>query len=72
MPPLTPVSHRELVRRLKRLGFSGPESGGKHSYMQRGSLRVRIPNPHRSLIGVPLLADILEQAGVDISEWLSV
>jgi hypothetical protein len=30
MAPLRPISHAELVRNLKTLGFEGPYSGGKH------------------------------------------
>ena len=35
MPSLNPVSRRELVRKLKALGFEGPFPGGKHQWMQR-------------------------------------
>ena len=30
MPRLTPVKWRDLVKRLRALGFDGPFSGGKH------------------------------------------
>ena len=33
MPSLNPVSKRELVRKLKALGFEGPFPGGKHQWM---------------------------------------
>ena len=46
MAALSPVSRRELVRKLKRLGFEGPFPGGKHEWMRRGGLRLTIPNPH--------------------------
>ena len=52
---LTPVSRTEFVRRLRRLGYEGPYSGGKHAFMVRGNLTLRIPNPHGSDIGVGLL-----------------
>ena len=53
MPSLDPVSRRELVRRLKVLGFEGPFPGGKHQWMRRGGLRLTIPNPQgaRSIPG---------------------
>ena len=38
MPSLNPVSKRELVRKLKALGFEGPFPGGKHQWMRRGGL----------------------------------
>ncbi len=67
-----PVSWHELVRRLRVLGFSGPESGGKHPFMVKGTLRLRIPNDHREDIRAPLLAEILRQAGVDNDSWNQV
>ena len=65
-----PVSRREIIRRFKRLGFSGPYSGGKHQFMSRGSLKVRIPNPHQAgEISDSLLKEILKQAGIDYDAW---
>ena len=46
MPPFGPISRRDLVRNLHRLGFEGPYSGGKHQFMVRGEVTLRIPNPH--------------------------
>ena len=70
MSKLAPVSHRELVYKLRRLGFQGPYRGGKHLYMVKGSLRLAIPNPHKQVIGVVLLSRILKQAGITREEWL--
>lgn len=57
---------------LSRLGFDGPKPGGGHEYMEKGSIKVTIPNPHRSDIGRTLLAQILRQAGVSREEWESL
>ena len=67
MPRAT--SRRVLIRRLKDLGFEGPFSGGKHSFMRRGNLKLRIPNDHGEDIGAPLLGEILRQAGIDEATW---
>jgi hypothetical protein len=37
--------------------------------MQRGSLKVHIPNPHRRPISVALQKEILRQAGIPTSDW---
>jgi predicted RNA binding protein YcfA (HicA-like mRNA interferase family) len=67
---MEPISRRELVRRFRSLGFTGPVSGGRHQFMQKGPLKVRIPNPHGSeAIGGPLLKEILRQAGIRPSDW---
>jgi predicted RNA binding protein YcfA (HicA-like mRNA interferase family) len=70
MPALKPVSRRELIRKLKALGFHGPFPGGKHDWMRRNYLRVTIPNPHRSAIDPGLIRRILRQAGISIDRWL--
>ena len=70
MSRLTPVSRAELVRRLGVLGFEGPFLGGRHNFMVRGEVRLIVPNPHRSQIGLDLLARILRQAGGDRDAWL--
>lgn len=69
-----PVSRRELIRRLRKLGFQGPYGGGKHSYMRRDRLKVHIPNVHdkNQDIRSPLLDFIIkEQAGISAEEWES-
>ena len=67
---LTPVSWNDLVRRLRSIGFAGPHRSGKHHFMARGEIRLTIPNPHRQDIGVPLLKEILNRAGITREEWL--
>ncbi len=70
MPRLDPVSRRELIRKLKTLGFDGPYPGGKHQWMSRDGLRLTIPNPHGGAIDPGLIRRILRQAGITLDEWL--
>lgn len=72
MDTLKPISRRELIACLRRLGFEGPYAGGKHAMMVRKGRRVVIPNLHAPEIGVNLLARILRQAGVSRDEWASL
>ena len=69
MPAFGPIRRRALIRTLRRLGFVGPFSGGKHEYMVRGDVVLTIPNPHGSDLSVRLLAVILRQAGISRREW---
>jgi predicted RNA binding protein YcfA (HicA-like mRNA interferase family) len=69
MPSLNPLSRRDLVHKLKKLGFEGPFAGGKHQWMRRGSLRLTIPNPHGGAIDPGLVRRILRQANVTVEEW---
>ncbi|WP_375497874.1 type II toxin-antitoxin system HicA family toxin [uncultured Nostoc sp.] len=70
MSRLTPVSWRDLVKRLQELGFEGPYAGGKHPQMRRGDVTVIITNPYEGDISVDLLSRLLRQAGVSREEWL--
>ena len=69
MPHLGPIKRAELIRYLQILGFEGPYSGGKHQFMLRGVIRLRLPNPHRRDVGRELLSRILKQAGIDKDSW---
>lgn len=69
MPSFGPVKRADLVRYLKRLGFTGPFSGGKHPFMHKEDVTLTLPNPHQSDIGRELLGRILRQAGVSREEW---
>ena len=57
-----PIKRQNLVRNLKKLGFAGPFSGGKHQFMYRGDVTVVLPNPHQSDIGRELLGYCGRQA----------
>lgn len=69
MPPFGPIKRHELISYLHQFGFAGPYAGGKHQFMVRGNLRLRIPNPHQSDIGRQLLSAILKQADIDRTAW---
>lgn len=66
---LTPVTRREFIRRLLRLGFDGPFAGGRHEFLVRNEIRLILPNPHRTQISVGLLTRLLVQGGVTRDEW---
>lgn len=72
MPTYGPIKRRELIQCLHQLGFAGPFSGGKHQFMIRGDVTIRIPNPHQRDIGKELLGRILRQAGVTKDEWEAI
>lgn len=72
MPQFGPIKHKDLIYYLKQLSFSDPISGGNHQYMQKGTLRLRIPNPHQGEISKELLSRLLKQANVSREEWESL
>ena len=71
MPRLTPISRRNLIRKLITFGFKGPYQEGKHPYMIKGEISLTVPNPHESMISIDLLSRILRQAGISREEWVN-
>jgi predicted RNA binding protein YcfA (HicA-like mRNA interferase family) len=69
MAPFNAIKRSELIKNLKSAGFDGPYSGGKHQFMIKQNLRLTIPNPHQSDIGIDLLSKILKQAGISRQQW---
>jgi predicted RNA binding protein YcfA (HicA-like mRNA interferase family) len=72
MPPFGPITRADLIAALKRAGFEGPFSGGRHQAMIKGTVRIIIPNPHQNEIGRELLSRILKEAGITRSEWETI
>ena len=69
MPAIKPLKQKDLIRFLKKLDFIGPYSGGKHQFMVKGGLRLRVPNPHKGDIGKDLLKQILKEADIKKETW---
>jgi predicted RNA binding protein YcfA (HicA-like mRNA interferase family) len=66
----TNISRKELIRKFRALGYSGPFSGSKHQFMIKGRKKIRIPNPHRGRdIHISLVKEILRQASIRSNEW---
>lgn len=69
MPPFGPIKRKNLLRYLRQVGFTGPYSGGKHQFVVKNNITIRIPNPHQGDIGQELLFRILRQVGISKEEW---
>ncbi|MFA6158030.1 MAG: type II toxin-antitoxin system HicA family toxin [Candidatus Paceibacterota bacterium] len=63
------ISLKRLILKFRELGFDGPYSGGRHLFMSKGTLKVRVPNPHKGDISAGLVTEILRQAGISKTEW---
>ena len=69
MPHFGPIKRKDLIGYLKLSGFQGPYSGGKHQFMVKGNITLRVPNPHQGDIGKDLLSRILRQAQISKDDW---
>jgi predicted RNA binding protein YcfA (HicA-like mRNA interferase family) len=72
MPSFGPIKRAELIYFLRKAGFSGPRSGGRHEFMLKGKLKLAIPNPHQGDLSVGLLSRLLRQAGMTRDDWESL
>ncbi|MEN9574854.1 MAG: hypothetical protein RL514_2709 [Verrucomicrobiota bacterium] len=64
-----PIKHRELVKRLRQLGWEGPWQRGKHPFLVKDGRRLTLPNPHEGDVDWSLTKRILAQARVSQTEW---
>ena len=69
MGRLGPIKRNDLIAALRQFGFTGLRPGGRHEYMERGTQRLQIPNPHQGDISADLLVRLLRQAGISREEW---
>lgn len=71
-----PCKRQDFLRRLGRLGFTGPFAGGKHPYVRYGHYRLAIPRYDE--LSVPKLREMIREVegilGKQISpeEWNSL
>ena len=76
MPRMVPISRRELIRWLKKLGFEGPFHGTRHDFVRRDSDGMKLPIPRDDAkskeIGVGFQKEILVETGVSRAEWMDL
>jgi predicted RNA binding protein YcfA (HicA-like mRNA interferase family) len=71
MPKLSPLKSQELIRKLRRLGFVGPQSGGRHPHMIHADTKKMVPIPmHKGKdVSVGLIHSIIRDLGITPEEW---
>lgn len=67
-----PINRKELIRKLKALGFVGPYSGGKHQFMEKDNFKISVPNPHGKDIGSILLSQMIRELGITADDFLNL
>ena len=63
------LSGREVVKALKRLGFSVEKQEGSHIRLSRGGLKVTVP-AHSALLP-KTLQSVLKQANITIDDLIA-
>lgn len=69
---LRPVSRRELISKLRRLGFAGPFSGSRHQFMEKDDFKIFIPNPHDKDIGKELIKQIIKDLKISEKDFFEL
>jgi predicted RNA binding protein YcfA (HicA-like mRNA interferase family) len=71
MPKLSPLKAHEVIRRLRRLGYEGPNPGGRHLRMEHTTTGQIIPIPmHKGKdVKVGLIRDIIRLVNITPEEW---
>ena len=76
MPSWSPCKRRDFVRKLRRLGFTAPEPGGRHFFMRRQTYTLALPaNPEYSVPQLRLLLREVERGTglrVSLERWLAL
>jgi hypothetical protein len=71
-----PCPRKEFIKKLKIIGFTPPESGGRHFYMRNGKYTLNIPNNKEySIPQLKILLHEIEQGigrKITIEEWYSL
>jgi predicted RNA binding protein YcfA (HicA-like mRNA interferase family) len=68
-----PCKRREFIKKLKELGFSSPEPGGRHFYMRYGTFTLTLP--HNTEYSIPQIRMLLKEIElglrrkIPLEEW---
>ncbi|MBU0543816.1 MAG: type II toxin-antitoxin system HicA family toxin [Proteobacteria bacterium] len=63
-----PCKRKDFIRKLKKIGFNPPESGGGHFYMRYGSYTLTLPGNKE--YSVPQIKMLLKEIEVGIKKKL--
>jgi predicted RNA binding protein YcfA (HicA-like mRNA interferase family) len=72
MPRLTPVSARDCIRVLQRVGFVIDRQAGSHITLIRDNPRARVTVPNHKELKVGMLRRIISDAGLTVEEFLEL
>jgi hypothetical protein len=71
-----PSTRKEFIRKLKKVGFTPPEAGGRHFYMRYGTYTLTVPsNKEYSTPQLRMLLNEIEHGirrEITLEEWNSL
>lgn len=72
MPRLYPISARECIRVLQRLGFIIDRQAGSHITLIRTNPHRRVTVPNHKELKIGMLRKIINDAGLTVEEFLDL
>ncbi|HEY4695061.1 MAG TPA: type II toxin-antitoxin system HicA family toxin [Candidatus Nanoarchaeia archaeon] len=73
MPKLSPQKPREVISKLKKIGFIVDHISGSHYLLLNPKTRARIPIPfHTKDLKTGTLRSIISQSGLTVEEFLKI
>jgi len=72
MPRLFPISARDCIRVLQRIGFVIDRQAGSHITLIRDNPRGRVTVPNHKELKVGMLRRIINDAGLTVEEFLEL
>jgi predicted RNA binding protein YcfA (HicA-like mRNA interferase family) len=72
MPRLTPLSARDCIRALQRIGFVIDRQAGSHITLIRDHPPGRVTVPNQKELKVGMLRRIINDAGLTVQEFLDL
>jgi len=70
---LRPLKQKEIIRRLKKLGYEFDRSAKKHHEIwYNPETRKRLPVPNYREFGVPLIREICKELGIKPADFMEL
>jgi len=74
MQRLIPLKSAGVIKKLRKIGFSGPFPGGKHIRMVNLKTGKIVPIPvHKGKdVSIGLIREIINEIGISRKEWMEL
>jgi len=73
MTKLSPLKSREVISKLKKIGYIVDHVSGSHYIMYGPKIRSRIPVPHHTKdIKTGTLRSIINQTGLSVEKFMKI
>lgn len=73
MPPIKPLSYRDVIKKLRKLGFVFRRAtGGSHEIWWNEKTKKTCVVPHHREVKIGTIKSIIKQAGINVEKFVKV